>query len=58
MTYFPEDIFHFINQQFDLLGPKLKGEILIEFIRSVCNTLSEVLKKECRKFINELPLTE
>lgn len=55
LTYFPEDIFHFINQQLDILGPKLKGEIFVEFIRSVCNTLAELLKTECKNFINELP---
>ncbi|CAD8202201.1 unnamed protein product [Paramecium octaurelia] len=58
LTYFPEDIFHFINQQLDILGPNLKGEIFIEFIRSVCGTLQEVLKKECRDFINEIPSNE
>jgi hypothetical protein len=33
VTYFPEDIFHFINSQMDILGPKLKGELFIELLR-------------------------
>lgn len=58
ITFYPEDIFHFINQQLDLLGPKLRGELLIEFIRQVCSTLAEVFKKECRSILSDLPVSE
>ncbi|KAM3146904.1 hypothetical protein pb186bvf_001058 [Paramecium bursaria] len=58
VTYFPEDIFHFVNQQFDILGKKLKGEIMIEFIREVCSTLSQIMKDEQKTFENDVPTVE
>jgi len=39
---FPEDIFHYINDQIQLLGGRLKPELFIEFIREVCDKISYI----------------
>jgi hypothetical protein len=42
ISMFPEDIFHYINDQIQLLGGRLKPELFIEFIREVCDKISYI----------------
>ena len=40
VSFFPSDIFHFINQEAELIKDQLKGEIFVEFVRCITTTLS------------------
>lgn len=33
VSFFPSDIFRFINQEADIMQDKLKGEVFVEFVR-------------------------
>jgi hypothetical protein len=35
ISFFPSDIFRFINQEGELIKDSLKGEIFVEFVRVI-----------------------
>lgn len=44
ISFFPSDIFRFINQEAELIKDQLKGEIFVEFVRVQCFLFSVSLK--------------
>jgi len=40
ISFFPSDIFRFINQEAECIKDKLKGEIFVEFVRCITEALN------------------
>jgi hypothetical protein len=51
-SFYPEDIFHFINMQLDILSKKLKGEVYMEYLRTLADTLKDFLLQEKQRIVD------
>lgn len=45
-SYFPEDIFKYVNDSLDILGNQLTGDYFIEYLQTVSSAIKDALIEE------------
>ena len=53
VSFFPSDIFRFVNQEAELIKDQLKGEIFVEFVRCITETLNLFQKDMVEEVVQE-----